>query len=72
MKYICLGYVEPGTFENMSESDRNTMPDECFGYNDNCGGTDITARRHPPGAHRVWRFGDVAGFFLTFLGFASA
>ena len=34
MKYICLGYVEPGTFENMSESDRNTMLDECLGYND--------------------------------------
>ena len=34
MKYICLGYVEPGTFENMSESDRNAMLDECFGYND--------------------------------------
>ncbi len=34
MKYVCLGYVEPGTFENMSESDRNAMLDECFGYND--------------------------------------
>ena len=34
MKYICLGYVEPGTFDNMSESERNTMLDECFGYND--------------------------------------
>jgi hypothetical protein len=34
MKYICLGYVEPGTFENMSESDRHTMQDECFAYND--------------------------------------
>ena len=34
MKYICLGYLEPGQFENMSEGDRNTMLDECFGYND--------------------------------------
>ncbi len=34
MKYICLGYVGPGTFENMSARDRNTMLDECFGYND--------------------------------------
>lgn len=34
MKYICLGYVEPGTFENMSESDRNTMLDDCFAYNE--------------------------------------
>ena len=34
MKYICLGYIEPGTFENMSESERNTTLDECFSYND--------------------------------------
>src|SRR5271154_4930260 len=34
MKYICLGYLEPGKFENMPESERNTMLDECFSYND--------------------------------------
>ena len=34
MKYICLGYLESGKFENMSESERNTMLDECFSYND--------------------------------------
>ena len=34
MKYICLGYLEPGKFENMSESDRNSMLDECFSYSD--------------------------------------
>jgi hypothetical protein len=34
MKYICLGYLERGKFENTSESDRNTMLDECFNYND--------------------------------------
>ena len=34
MKYICLGYLEPGKFENMSENERNAMLDECFGYND--------------------------------------
>jgi hypothetical protein len=34
MKYICLGYLEPGTFENMSESERNSVFDECFSYND--------------------------------------
>ena len=32
--YLCLGYLEPGKFENMSESERNTVPDECFSYND--------------------------------------
>src|SRR5260370_13111475 len=34
MKYICLGYIQPGKFENMSESERNTMLDGCFTYND--------------------------------------
>jgi hypothetical protein len=34
MKYLCLGYLEPGKFANMSESERNTVLDECFSYND--------------------------------------
>ena len=34
MKYICLGYIQPGKDENMSESERNTMVDECFTYDD--------------------------------------
>lgn len=34
MKYVCLGYLESGTFENMSESTRNATLDECFSYND--------------------------------------
>src|ERR1700684_3082819 len=34
MRYICLGYLEPGKFENMSDSERNTVLDECFSYND--------------------------------------
>ena len=34
MKYVCLGYLEPGKFEKMSESERNTTLDECFSYND--------------------------------------
>jgi hypothetical protein len=34
MKYICLGYLEPGKFENMSEGERNSVLDECFSYND--------------------------------------
>ena len=25
MKYICLGYLEPGKFENMSESERTNL-----------------------------------------------
>jgi hypothetical protein len=34
MKYVCLGYLEPGKFENMSDSERNAVLDECFSYND--------------------------------------
>jgi hypothetical protein len=34
MKYICLGYIEPSKFENMSESERNAMVEECFTYDD--------------------------------------
>jgi len=34
MKYICLGYIQPGKFENMSENERNAMLDECFTYDD--------------------------------------
>ena len=34
LKYICLGYLEAGKFENMSESERNMMFDQCFSYND--------------------------------------
>ena len=34
MKYICLGYYQPKNVENMSESERNAMFDECFTYDD--------------------------------------
>ncbi len=34
MKYVCLGYIAPGKFENLSETDRNAMVDECFSYDD--------------------------------------
>ena len=34
MKYVCLGYIEPGKFENQSELERNAMVDECFNYDD--------------------------------------
>ena len=47
MKYICLGYIEPGKFEKMSESERNAMLDECFEYNDHlrANGQGATQRR---------------------------
>ena len=34
MKYVCLGYIEPGKFESMSENERDAMLDECFTYDD--------------------------------------
>jgi hypothetical protein len=34
MKFICLGYAEPNKFEGMSEKERGTVLDECFGYDD--------------------------------------
>ena len=34
MKYVCLGYIEAGKFENMAESGRNAMVDSCFTYDD--------------------------------------
>lgn len=34
MKYICLGYIQPGKFESMSENERHVMLDECFDYDD--------------------------------------
>jgi len=34
VKYICLGYIQPGKFENMTENERHAMLDECFDYDD--------------------------------------
>ena len=34
MKYICLGFMEAGKFESMSESERNAFVDGCFDYDD--------------------------------------
>ena len=65
MKYICLGYIEPGKFENMTESERHGMLDECFGYDDY-----LRANGHfaagealqPPGTAKTlrWKNGKVA------------
>jgi hypothetical protein len=34
MRYICLGYLEPGKFEGMTEDERNAVFDDSFEYND--------------------------------------
>jgi hypothetical protein len=41
MKYICLGYLEPGKFEGMTEDERHATFDECFEYTTICAPTDI-------------------------------
>ena len=34
MKYICLGYLEPGKFEGMTEAERQATFDDCFEHSD--------------------------------------
>jgi hypothetical protein len=34
VKYICLGYIEPGKFEGMTGDQQHAMIDECFTYDD--------------------------------------
>ncbi len=34
MKFVCLGYMEAGKFEAMSESERSAFMDGCFAYDD--------------------------------------
>ena len=34
MKFVCLGYIEAGKFEGLSESERNAVIDGCFAYDD--------------------------------------
>jgi hypothetical protein len=35
LKYVCLGYMDPYTWDTMSESERNSFIDECFAYDFN-------------------------------------
>jgi len=34
MKYICLGYFDEKQWEALSETEQNTLMDECFAYDD--------------------------------------
>ena len=38
MKYICLGYIEPGKFEGMTSEEQLAMLDMCFEYDDHLRG----------------------------------
>jgi hypothetical protein len=48
MKYICLGYIAPGKFENLPEAERNAAMDECFTYDD-----ELRAKGHFAGGHAL-------------------
>lgn len=34
MKYICLGFIDPGFFANASKAEQEAMMDSCFAYDD--------------------------------------
>ena len=34
MKFVCLGYIEDGKWEAMSQTERDAMMEECFAYDD--------------------------------------
>ncbi|HEY7741726.1 MAG TPA: YciI family protein [Burkholderiales bacterium] len=59
MKYVCLGYIEPGKLENLPESERNRLVDGCFSYDDVLrGGGHFTGGEalQPPGNAVTLRF----------------
>jgi hypothetical protein len=64
MKFICMGYIQPGKFEGMSEEERNAMLDECFRYDDELRSNGQFADGHaiqPPEAAKTlnWKSGKV-------------
>jgi hypothetical protein len=65
VKYICLGYIQPGKFENLGENERHAMLDECFDYDDQLRANgDFAAGEalQPPGTAMTlyWKNGKVA------------
>ena len=34
MKYICLGYIEDGKWDSLTEGQRKAMMEQCFAYDD--------------------------------------
>jgi len=55
MKYICLGYIEPGIFEGMTEDERHAVLDECFEHNDH-----LRVNGHLVAVTLYWKNGKVA------------
>lgn len=61
MKFICLGYIEPGKFEGLPDDERNALMDRCFTYDDElrrnghfAGGEAL----QPPGTAATLRYKD--------------
>ena len=58
MKFVCLGYIEPGKFENIPKNQRDAMLDDCFDYDDRlrAGGHFAAgeALQPPDSAKTVW------------------
>ncbi len=55
MKFICMGYIQPGKFETMTQAEREAMLDECFAYDDQLRANGHFAAGHglqPPQAGR--------------------
>jgi hypothetical protein len=46
MKYICLGYIEPGTFERMTEDERHAVPTNALSTTTICAPTDILSPKY--------------------------
>jgi hypothetical protein len=65
MKYICLGYIEPGKFEGMTDDERNAVFDKCFEHNDHLrakGHLDSEIALQPPetALTMYWKNGKIA------------
>ena len=65
MKYICLGYIEKGKIEGMTEGEQQAMFDTCFEYDDHLRATQHLAASEalqPPETALTlyWKNGKVA------------
>jgi len=48
MKFICLGYYDKSKFESLPESERNSMFDQCFEYDEH-----LRAKGHSTGGEAL-------------------
>lgn len=65
MKFICLGYIQEGKWEALSESEQQALMDECFAYDDvlRAGGHFVGGEALQSAGHAItlrWREGGVS------------